>query len=74
MEQLITLFNYCSYAVFHKDDYIYRQNEPSQYIYFIEKGKFEQYCNTSYSWYKNYIEYIGSMKDNLINLIMAKKT
>ena len=73
MEQLITLFNYCSYAVFHKDDYIYRQNEPSQYIYFIEKGKLEQYCNTSYSWYKNYIEYIGSMKDNLINLIMAKK-
>ena len=72
MEQLITLFNYCSYAVFHKDDYIYRQNEPSQYIYFIEKGKFEQYCNTSYSWYKNYIEYIGNLNDNLINLIMAK--
>ena len=72
MEQLITLFNYCSYAVFHKDDYIYRQNEPSQYIYFIEKGKFEQYCNTSYSWYKNYIEYIGNLDDNLINFIMAK--
>ena len=72
MEQLITLFNYCSYAVFHKDDYIYRQNEPSQYIYFIEKGRFEQYCNTSYSWYKNYIEYIGNLNDNLINLIMAK--
>ena len=72
MEQLINLFNYCSYKVFHKDDYIYKQNEPSQYIYFIEKGKFEQYCNTSYSWYKNYIEYIGNMKDNLINLIMDK--
>lgn len=42
MEQLITLFNYCSYAVFHKEDYIYKQNEPSHYIYFIEKGKFEQ--------------------------------
>ena len=42
MEQLITLFNYCSYTVFHKDDYIYKQNEPSQYIYFVEKGKFEQ--------------------------------
>ena len=73
MEQLITLFNYCSYAVFHKDDFIYRQNEPSQYIYFIEKGKFEQYCNTSYSWYKNYIEYIGNLNDNLINFIMAKR-
>ena len=72
MEQLITLFNYCSYAVFHKDDYIYKQNEQSQYIYFIEKGKFEQYCNTSYSWYKNYLEYIGTFNDNLINIILEK--
>ena len=73
MEQLITLFNYCSYTVFHKDDYIYKQNEPSQYIYFVEKGKFEQYCNTGYSWYKDYIEYIGNLNDNLINIILAKK-
>ena len=72
MEQLVTLFNYCSYEVFHKDDYIYKQNEPSQFIYFIEKGKFEQYCNISFSWYKNYIEYIGNMKDNLINIMMSK--
>ena len=72
MEQLVTLFNYCSYEVFHKDDYIYKQNEPSQFIYFIEKGKFEQYCNISFSWYKNYIEYIGNMNDNLINIIMSK--
>ena len=72
MEQLITLFNYCSYAVFHKEDYIYKQNEPSQYIYFVEKGKFEQYCNTSFSWYLNYIDYIGNLRDNLINIMMAK--
>ena len=73
MEQLITLFNYCSYKVFHKDDYIYTQNEPSQYIYFIEKGKIEEYCNTSFSWYQNYIEYIGNLNDNLINIILSKK-
>ena len=73
MEQLITLFNYCSYKVFHKDDYIYTQNEPSQYIYFIEKGKIEEYCNTSFSWYQNYIEYIGNLNDNLINIIISKK-
>ena len=72
MEQLITLFNYCSYTVFHKDDYIYKQNEPSQYIYFIEKGKFEQYCNTGFSWYRDYIEYIGNLNDNLINIMLSK--
>ena len=25
MEQLITLFNYCSNAIFHKEDYIYKK-------------------------------------------------
>ena len=73
MEQLITLFNYCTHKVFHKDDYIYKQNEPSHYIYFVEKGKIEQYCNTSFSWYQNYIEYIGNLNDNLINIILSKK-
>ena len=73
MEQIITLFNYCSYIVFHKDEYIYKQNETSHYIFFIEKGKFEQYCNTSFSWYKNFIEYIGNLNENLINIIIVKK-
>ena len=73
MEQLITLFNYFSKVVFLKDEYIYKQNEPSKYIYFIEKGKFEQYSNTNYYWYKDYIEYIGEVKSNLINLIIEKK-
>ena len=73
MEQLITLFNYFSRVVFLRDEYIYKQNEPSNYIYFIEKGKFEQYSNTNYFWYKDYIEYIGDVKSNLINIIMGKK-
>ena len=73
MEQLITLFNYFSRVVFLRDEYIYKQNEPSNYIYFIEKGKFEQYSNTNYFWYNNYIEYIGDVKSNLINKIIGKK-
>ena len=73
MEQLITLFNYCSNAIFHKEDYIYTQNEPSHYIYFIENGQFEQYCNTSFFWYINYTDYIRNLRDNLINIMMAKK-
>ena len=73
MEQLITLFNYFSRVVFLKDEYIYKQNEPSNYIYFIEKGRFEQYSNTNYFWFKDYIEYIGEVKSNLINEIMDNK-
>ena len=70
MEQLITLFNYFSRVVFIRDEYIYKQNEPSNYIYFIEKGRFEQFSYTNYFYYKDYIEYIGDIKANLINSII----
>ena len=73
MEQLITLFNYFSRVVFLRDEYIYKQNEPSKYIYFIEKGTFEQFSYTNYFYYKDYIEYIGDIKTNLINSIIDKK-
>ena len=73
MEQLITLFNYFSRVVFLKEEYIYKQNEPSKYIYFIEKGRFEQFSNTNYFHYKDYVEYIGDLKTNLINSIIEKK-
>ena len=73
MEQLITLFNYFSRVVFLRDEYIYKQNEPSNYIYFIEKGTFEQFSYTNYFYYKDYIEYIGGIKTNLINSIIDKK-
>ena len=72
-EQLITLFNYFSKVVFAKDEYIYKQNEPSNYIYFIEKGKFEQYSYTNYFYYKNYIKYIGEVKSNLLHPIIEQK-
>jgi hypothetical protein len=73
MEQLINLFNYFSRVVFLRDEYIYKQNEPSNYIYFIEKGTFEQFSYTNYFYYKDYIEYIGDIKTNLINSIIDKK-
>ena len=73
MEQLITLFNYFSRVIFLKEEYIYKQNEPSNYIYFIEKGRFEQFSNTNYFYYKDYIEYIGDIKTNLINSIINQK-
>ena len=73
MEQLITLFNYFSRVVFLRDEYIYKQNEPSNYIYFIEKGTLEQFSYTNYFYYKDYIEYIGDIKTNLINSIIDKK-
>ena len=70
MEQLITLFNYCSTEYFMKDDFIFKQNEENHEIFFVEEGKFEQFTNVSFSWVKNYMQYIGSMKNNLIEKLI----
>ena len=71
MEQLITLFNYCTTEYFNKDDFIFKQNEENYEIFFVEEGKIEQFTNVSFSWVKNFMEYIGSMKNNLIEKLIV---
>ena len=69
MEQLITLFNYCTQEVFHEEEFIYKQNDESEYIYFIEEGSIVQFSNISFSWYFNFIEYIKNDNNNLLEII-----
>ena len=69
MEQLINLFNYCSQEIFNSGQFIYKQNDESEYIYFIEEGTIVQYTNVSFSWYLQFIEYIQSFENNLMEII-----
>ena len=69
MEQLITLFNYCTQEIFNNEEFIYKQNDESEYIYFVEDGTIVQYTNISFSWYLQFIEYIKNMNNNLLETI-----
>ena len=69
MEQLITLFNYCNQEIIQGEEFIYKQNDESEYIYFIEEGTIVQYTNVSFSWYLQFIEYIKSFNNNLLESI-----
>ena len=69
MEQLITLFNYCTQEIFHCEEFIYKQNDENDYIYFVEEGSIVQFTNVSFSWYLEFIEYIKDCNENLLKVI-----
>ena len=73
IEQLVILFNYFVQETHFKDEYIYKQNDENDYLYFIEEGSVAQYANISFSWCKEYIEYIKSFNDNLLEELLKLK-
>ena len=73
MEQLVKLFNYLVTEIKYKDDFIYKQNEQNEYLYFLEDGAVIQYCNISFSWYKEYIDYIKDFNNNLLDILLKLK-
>ena len=71
--QFLKLFNYTSHCKFTYGDYIYKENEDADYIYFIKNGKFELYSYVSFNWINEYIQYIQNNSDYLITTIKSKK-
>ena len=48
-----------------KDDYLYKQNEDSEYIYFCIDGTYEIYSLISFGWKKEFIKYISNSNSNI---------
>jgi CRP-like cAMP-binding protein len=73
INDLIKLFNCLSTVNLNKGDYLYKQNENSDYIYLVKNGVFEIYSMVSLKWAKNFFYYINSSKNNLINILNEKE-
>ena len=69
MEQLITLFNYFTQEIFQCEEYIYKQNDENEYIYFIEEGSITQFTYVSFHWYIQFNEYIETFDESLLEII-----
>ena len=48
----------------NKDDFLFKQNEDSEYIYFCIDGMYEIYSLISFGWKKEFIKYIASSDSN----------
>ena len=73
MEQLVKLFNYFVHEIHYKDEFIFKQNDSNEYLYFLEEGGVVQYANISFSWFNEYIEYIKDFNNNLLDILLNLK-
>ena len=69
--QIMRLFNYFQKSSITKGEYLYKQNEMSDSIYMIKKGKFEMFSLISFGWIRDFLSYIINPENNLI-LELAK--
>ena len=72
INHLIKLLNFIQKETLYNTDYLYKQNEESDFIYIIENGNFELYCYLSLGWIEQYYNYIEYSKSNLINYLIGK--
>ena len=71
--QLVYLNNNISILKLNKGDYLYKQNENSDFIYFIEEGIFEVFSFISFDWGNKYLGYIISSTNNLLYHLKQNK-
>jgi CRP-like cAMP-binding protein len=69
--QIMRLFNFFQKISITKGEYLYKQNEMSDSIYMIKKGKFEMFSLISFGWIRDFLSYIINPENNLI-LELAK--
>jgi CRP-like cAMP-binding protein len=58
----------------YKNDYLYKQNDESEYIYFCIEGKCEKYSYISLNWKKEFIDYISDFSSNILMRLNANRS
>ena len=72
LNDLIKLFNCLSTVKISKGEFLFKQNENCEYIYFIKSGVYEVYSMISLNWVKDFFNYIISSKNNLLHILMEQ--
>ena len=69
-DKIINLFNLFSTKEIYKGDYLYKQNDEDESIYFVDYGIFSIECLISFSWINEYINYINYSGKNILQFII----
>ena len=72
-DRIISLFNCFKKKELLKGEYLYKQNEEDELLYFINNGTFSIYSLISFSWANDYINYINYSVKNILQFILKKK-
>ena len=65
--KLMSLIKGLITEVYEKGDYIYKQNDKPENIYFLKEGNVEAFNHCKFNMYENFIEYIHDSTNSLVN-------
>ena len=71
--QIMKLLSYMTEVTLSQDDYLFKQNEPSEHIFFSLEGKYDVYTMTSLAWNKSFVNYIKDDSSNFFVLLKDKR-
>jgi len=71
-DKIIDILKKLSTRTLFKDEYLYKQNDKANYIFFVIKGKFNMYSSISFNWLIDYLDYIKDSKTNIIFHLIKK--
>jgi len=70
---MLKLFNGFSNQKYQRGEYVYKQNEKSDFLYIINSGVYECYSLVSFNWVQNFYSYIINAKGNIVKKMIDKK-
>ena len=71
--QCLRMFNFLEKESLSFGDYLYKQNDSSDAIYFVKSGKFEMSTSVSFAWYEEFINFIYDSSFSLVNRMDKKE-
>ena len=72
-DKIINLFNCLLKKTIYKGECLYEQNKKDDCIYIINNGTFLIYCNISFCWLNDYINYISYDEKNILEFLIKNR-
>ena len=72
-DKIYEILNDFSTKIIYKDEYLYKQDDDADYVYFLNKGIIDINFNVSFSWLNEYLYYFNNIDGNLLFYIFYQK-
>ena len=70
---MFNLYNLMADIKLYKDEILYKQNDESEYFYFMIDGKCEKYSYVSFKWKSQFVDYISDFSSNFFLRVNTTK-
>ena len=72
-EKILELLHNLKKKIIYKGEYLFKQNDESDYIYFLNNGTVNLNFNISFSWLNEYLLYFNKYSGNLLFYLIDRK-